>query len=127
MRKGQISIEMIFGVGIILLMFLVILSLSFVKKQEAIKTEQMVEARAECVMLADALSSVRTLGPTANFSLKLYYKQTVQNTSIIYSFVNDSSGHIAFCNYLGAVGPYVNLSGLVRVQNLAGNITITPQ
>jgi len=124
MKKGQISLETVFAVGMVLLLFIIILVFSFVKKQEAIKTEQFIEARAECLQLADAFNSMLTLGTASNFSMHLYYKHQVLNTSIIRTRANDSRQEIAFCNYLGIVGPYANLTGDIHVQNVAGNISV---
>ncbi|MDO8556026.1 MAG: hypothetical protein Q7R96_02520 [Nanoarchaeota archaeon] len=124
MSKGQISLEIVFAVGAVLVLFLIIIALTFVKKQEALDTEKFIEARAECVALADALSSMATLGPVSNVTMHVYYKHSISNTSVIKSFVNDSGQEIAFCNYLGVVGPYTNLSGSITIQNLAGNVSV---
>ncbi len=124
MKKAQVSTETIFAVGMVLFLFIIILAFSFIKKQEVIKTEQFIEARAECLQLADAFSSMLTLGPTSNISMYLYYKHVVFNNTIIRTWANDSKQEIAFCNYLGKVGPYANLTGNIHVQNVAGNVSV---
>lgn len=122
--KGQLSLETMFAVGVVLVLFIMALSFSFVKKQELLETQQVLQAKAECLVLADMLSSMLTLGPTSNASLHLYFKHSVSNSSSIRSYNNDSAVELTFCNYMGVVGPYTNLSGDVHVQNVAGNVSV---
>ncbi len=124
MKQGQVSIEAIFAIGMMLLMFTIVITISYLKRQDAIKLEEYIETRAECLRLADALSSVLTLGPDSNITLSLYYKHSVANSSIIYSYANASTQHVTFCNYLGRVGPYTNLSGTMTIANTAGNVSV---
>ncbi|HLD11965.1 MAG TPA: hypothetical protein VJB87_00040 [Candidatus Nanoarchaeia archaeon] len=124
MKQGQLAVETLFAVGAVIMLFIIVLAFTVIKQQELSSTEVFVAAHAECLSLADTLSGVKTLGPTSNASLFLYYKHTILNSSLIRTYTNESVQEIAFCNYLGSVGPYVNISGGIHVQNVAGNVSV---
>lgn len=128
MKKGQISLEVVFSVGVVLFLAVIIIVFAFVKKNEIIQTEQFTQARAECLKISDALGSLLTLGSDSNITFRLYYLHNIYNNSIIRSYSNTTDSplqEIAVCNYVGSTGPYWNVSSSVTVWSRNGNVSVS--
>lgn len=63
MKKGQISTEVMYSVGIMILVFLILTGISFNRRSEVRKLDEFVEKRSECLKLSNFLTSINTFGP----------------------------------------------------------------
>lgn len=83
MKRGQITAEFIFAAGIIMVLFLILVTLVVEKQSEIHFTKDLLEKRSECLRFANLLSSVYAAGPGTTLNTKTNYLITIYNDSSI--------------------------------------------
>ena len=116
-KKGQISIEIMYSVGVLMVIFILLSSVTFDKKIDVEKARDTVDKRSDCVMISNALGRVAVLGEgyTSEFTTtfifdvfqtgliivgdKIYEENTPEEIEVICSFngnldqdYNDNNG-----------------------------------
>ena len=82
-KKGQISIEIMYSVGVLLLIFVMLSSVTFTKKLDVERTRETVLKKNDCVMISNALQRVATLGEGYESWFKSYYELNVLKSGLI--------------------------------------------
>ena len=88
-RKAQISIEFLFALGIILLLFLILFSFWFGKNVEVKKTGDYLDKKNECSRVASLLSSAFIGGDGTKIKVSSIYYITIYNNSVGIRFLKD--------------------------------------
>lgn len=88
-RKAQISIEFLFALGIILLLFLVLFAFWFEKNIEVKKTGDYLEKKNECTRVASLLSSAFIGGDGTKIKISSIYYISIYNNSVGIRFLKD--------------------------------------
>ena len=81
--KGQVAIEGMMSIGIILLLFLIIFAFTFERRVELIKTENYLNKRQECLKFSNLISSVYTAGDGTIMNASTTYVISVFKQGII--------------------------------------------
>ena len=82
-KKGQISIEIMYSVGVLLLIFIMLSSVTFTKKVDVERTRETVQKKNDCVMISNALQRVATLGDGYESWFKTRHKLNILNSGLI--------------------------------------------
>ncbi len=82
-KKGQISIEIMYSVGVLLLIFIMLSSVTFTKKLDVERTRETVLKKNDCVMISNALQRVATLGDGYESWFKTYHKIDILESGLI--------------------------------------------
>lgn len=83
MPRAQVTIEFMFVIGAILLIFLIIVSFTFEKRIDLREKEAFINKRTECLRISDLISSIFAAGPGAQADLKTDYLITVFNNTLM--------------------------------------------
>jgi hypothetical protein len=82
-HKGQISSELLLGVGIIMALFILISIFSLNKQIDLKKRNEQIDKRDECLKFANLINSVYINGPGTEVKTKTKYLITTFNSSLI--------------------------------------------
>lgn len=82
-KKGQISIEFLFSIGIVLVIFIMLIFLSFEKTKEVRGIEKILDKKAECIRMANMISGVFSLGPGAEKTSYTDYRIYARNNTVL--------------------------------------------
>ncbi|MFH1592349.1 MAG: hypothetical protein ABIB47_03205 [Candidatus Woesearchaeota archaeon] len=77
MKKAQISIEWLFAIGTLFLVFLLVLGFSFDKKIEVMKTEKYIGLRGECLKLSEIIVSTFLSGNGTEIQTQISYNASI--------------------------------------------------
>jgi len=124
-RKGQVGMEAIISVGIVIFLFLGLFLVYFYKSAEISNLEQELDERAECMELANVITNVFALGDGVEITVKISENMTVepgkqriysensfctfpvkrvfQNSSLVFDSFILQSGNVSIINEEGAV------------------------
>lgn len=137
MKKGQISTEVMYSVGVMLLIFLMLLGISFDQRADVRHLGDIIERRNECYRLASTISEVAIATYYTEVPFALKYSTNVFPVGVIE--VQGVAGRrvttSASCTFhayiynIGASTPECIGSGqgVVHIKNHKGNVTIEPE
>ena len=113
------SYEAVFTFGVILLIFVIILSVLTSRETDRSSTQDFLENRRECLKLSNEISAVYSLGDKATSSLRLLKPANVTGDIIkVGNFLCN-----ACCNFTNGTLTSFNIpSGIVSLQNEKGSI-----
>ena len=131
MKRGQISIEIMYSVAVLLVIFLVLSSATFERKVQVEDTRDAVEKRSDCIMISNALSRVATLGEGYSSTFKTIHNFDIFDTGLI---VVGDVGDIGpkeievICSYSGVLNQtsYDDYIGAWKVNNTKGVLILSP-
>jgi len=89
-KKGQISIEIMYSIGVLLIIFILTSSLAFNRKIAIEKTDEIIEKRSDCAMISNAINRVVSLGDGYKSTFKTIYNFDVYDIGLI--VVGDTAG-----------------------------------
>ena len=126
-RKGQISTEIIYSVGVMLLIFLLLAGITFNRKIDIRELDEYLEMRNACQQMSNVVSSISAAGENTMRAIKIDYNITVYTDSRI--VVRDESAYDnrdVVCTYTGNVAQ-ANLSKetTYTIINTNGLVTFT--
>src|SRR3989344_3154547 len=101
MKKGQVSLEYMFAIGAIMLMFALVAFISDFSNEGNRRYDSLMTAYSKCTEIATAISSAYTSGSSTSINISAinYNVSVVDNGSIVVqSLIQNSS--VASCNYL---------------------------
>ena len=123
MKRGQISIELIVVVGLLFLILLFLIGLSFTKKIELTKTEAYLSQRKECLKLSSVISEIYTNGNRTAVSYKLSYNATLFSDSRLIEIIDKES---VFCTLpINSISDTNLNKGDIEIKNLGDFIYVS--
>ena len=134
MKKGQISNEMLYAVGVMLVIFTIIIGIGLNKRSQVARIEETLQMRDECMRFANAISMLTSSGTAASQKIKTRYTINILQSGVIFvrgSGTDTARSVEATCTYTGYtdkdyIEPSDHLADATyNLQNLKGNITIT--
>lgn len=125
-KRGQISTEVIYSVGVLVVIFLLLTGITFNRKIDIRRTEDYMNKRAECLKISNTLSSVSASGHGTARTIKVDYNVTISNQSRITVSETGATPRTieAVCTYTGNVNDnnigaalytFINNMGMVQV------------
>lgn len=123
--KAQLSLELLFGLSIIFILFSICIHLINQKNDEIFYHQGLMEEIGSCSVLADSISSVIASGPQSKHSLKIYHNLTVSGSSALITTENTQCT-LPAKNIISASGTgFFSLNaGLVTVENIDSMIMV---
>lgn len=119
-KRGQISIETLFAVGIVFILFSVVLVIVVDKRGELRDTEEFLELRNECFKVANMISEMSVNGDGTNRSIRLE-----NNISVQENFLSVTNGkEEVYCSFAVNVSNFSLVNGNIIIQNRNGRVTI---
>mgnify|MGYP001591403797 CR=1 FL=1 len=80
MKKGQISTEVMYSIGVMIFIFIILTGISFNRRSEVRKLDEFIEKRNECLKIANLLTSINTFGDISIYNnTQGYVKITLKN------------------------------------------------
>ena len=117
MKKSQISLEFMFTIAAIILMFLVVLIFSFEKNTEITNTKTYLAQQSECFRFSNFISSVYIGGEGTKVELKTDHNIQVYPNNMIYV------DNYALCSYIGT-SSYYDVTGNLIIINKNDKVVI---
>ena len=82
-KKGQISIEVIYSVGVMLIIFLILTGVSFSWRLQFMHTDQYIDQRDQCFKIADYISGVAVGGHGTSARVYIREQSEVYSNGVI--------------------------------------------
>ncbi len=120
MKKAQITIEFIFGIGALVMIFVLLLHLSFERRIDILNLKEDLDALEECHKFSSIISEVYNGGDGTKLYTKTDYKIDIKNQIIEVVKENLTK---AMCPIYARI-QNVSFSGEVLVKNEKGTIAI---
>jgi len=130
-KKGQISIEIMYSVAVLLVIFLVLSSATFDRKIQVERTRDTVNKRSDCIMISNALSRAASLGEGYSTTFKTVHNFDIFDTGLIVVGDLGDKGPKeveVVCSYNGLLNQtaYKDYLGSWRVNNTEGMLQLSP-
>ena len=116
-RRGQISTEIMYAVGVMIMIFLLLTGVSFNRRSELRKMDDYLQKRNECLKIANTVSSLTAAGFNTRAVLRVYNKVWIYPNGRIVIDPSLTGTKETPCNYVGNMDmigidtPYVELPG----------------
>ncbi len=102
-RRGQISTEIMYAVGVMIMIFLLLTGISFNRRGELRKMDDYLQKRNECLKISNAIASLTSSGfNTRKIITPQYPVQVLSNGRIVVD-PSTTSAKETPCTYVGAV------------------------
>ncbi len=82
-KKGQVSIEIMYSVGVLLIIFILLTVMTFNKKIDVEKTREIIDKRNDCNKISGSINRVLALGDGYNATFKTPHTFDVYMTELI--------------------------------------------
>ena len=122
MKTGQISMEVMYAVGVMIVIFLILTGISFQHRRDIADTDEFLKKKNECLKLADTLSVLGLGQADMNMNLTFKYTTHLYKTGVV--LVGDTTETVssieATCAFSGTLEKdYLNVLGkhTVTVRN----------
>ena len=122
MKKAQMSMEFLFAIGLIFLIFLILMIVVFDKQIETRESKLTLEKLSECQRIANIITALASSNDGTMVEIKTDYYITVTSSGSI--FVNDvnTTHNEVICTYV-ANPLNLSLNGQVRLQKSGGVVS----
>lgn len=117
MKRGQLSLEFMFGIGMLMIIIITVLVFTSQKNKEIADSKLYLNQQQDCFKFSDLITSVYTGGDGNVAETRTDYYITVYPENIIYVDNN------VLCSYVGK-SQYYNVTGQLRIENKNNNIII---
>tara|TARA_Y100000310_G_scaffold13087_1_gene13429 strand:- start:17486 stop:17893 length:408 start_codon:yes stop_codon:yes gene_type:complete len=129
-KKGQISIEIMYSIGVLMVIFILLSSVTFDRKIDVERARDTVDKRSDCIMISNALGRVASLGEGYSSEFTTTFNFDVFTTGlIIVGDVSTSSPEEieVICTFNGNLyQDYIDQTGLNwKVNNVGGVLSIS--
>src|SRR3989344_2156169 len=104
-RRGQISIEIMYAVGVIIMIFLLLTGISFNRRGELRKMDDYLQKRNECLKVANTIASLTSSGFNTAAILSLHYPMSIFTNGRITVEPSQTSSKETPCTYVGYMNP----------------------
>ncbi len=122
-RKGQISIEIMYSVGVLLIIFILLTVMTFSKKVDVERTRDTVEKKNDCNEISSAMNRVLALGDGYEATFKTIFNFDVYTSELIIvgdPDVGDPREIEVTCTFEGEIDQDYTGTGIWRVINEGG-------
>lgn len=102
-RRGQISTEIMYAVGVMIMIFLLLTGIAFNRRSELRKMDDYLQKRNECLKISNTIASLTASGFNTRAIITLYYKSWVYNSSRITVDPSLTSTKETPCTYVGNI------------------------
>jgi hypothetical protein len=126
-KKGQISTEVIYSVGVMVVIFLLLTGITFNRRMDVRKSDDYLNKRTECLKISNTVSSLSSSGDGTQRTISITYNVTITNQSrIIVSETGATPKTVeAVCTYTGSTaGAEVAGLGNYNFNNTKGVVYI---
>ena len=82
-KKGQISTEVIYSVGVMIVIFLLLTGITFNRRMDVRKSDDYLNKRTECLKISNTVSSLSSSGDGTQRIIQIIYNVTITNQSRI--------------------------------------------
>lgn len=100
-RRGQISTEIMYAVGVMIMIFLLLTGVSFNRRSELRKMDDYLQKRNECLKVANTISSLTAAGFNTRSVITVYNKIWIFNNSRI--AIDPLAAKETPCTYVGYI------------------------
>jgi hypothetical protein len=128
-KKGQIGIEIMYSIGVLLAIFILLTSVTFERRISVEKSREMIDKKNDCVMVSDKLISITSLGDGYSTQFKTLHNLDIYANGLIvigdFESVDEKEIEI-LCQYTGKLNQtsYENLTGSYNIIGENGVIRI---
>ncbi len=129
-KKGQISIEVMYSVGVMLIVFFILSGLTFNQRSDLRHLDDILERKIECLKLSNAITETSIVTENAYSDIFLKYNTTLYRDGVIIIAGQDerkisTDTSCTFTAYINTDKPAINLTrGVVQIVNNRGNVSI---
>ena len=128
-KKGQIGIEIMYSIGVLLAIFILLTSVTFERRISVEKSREMIDKKNDCVMVSDKLTSITSLGDGYSTQFKTLHNLDIYDNGLIIigDFGPGDEKEIEIlCQYTGILNQtsYENLTGSFSIIGEGGFIKI---
>lgn len=124
-RKSQVSLEFVFMIASLFMLFIIILISVSEKKEQNRIAEEFITARGDCIKASDAISFAASKGDGMEINITTYNNISIYNTSFITVTLPGKPYPSASCNFIGNLGNAVYyINGTGKIKNTGGAISI---
>ncbi len=130
-RKGQISIEMMFSIGVMLFIFILLAGVTFEKKVTVERLRESINKQNDCYVIANAFGRVSALGDGYSVTFKSIYIFDIFDNGLV--MISDELGVVdgeqeIVCTYSGLIDQeYLDNTGIYTVTNINNQLTLTAE
>ena len=122
MKRGQVSIELIVAVGALFFILLFLVSLSFNKNIELIKSKEYLDKRNDCLKLSSIILEVYVNGNGTLVRDNLKYNATLSPNSRLIEIHNGDS---VYCTIpLNAMPDVILSKGDIEIKNIGDFVNV---
>lgn len=127
-KKGQISTEVIYSVGVMVIIFLLLTGITFNRRIDVRKSDDYLNKRTECLKISNTLSSLSASGDGTQRAIMITYNVTISNQSRITVSETGATPRTveAVCTYTGSTTG-ANIAGLGQYlfANVQGTVNVS--
>ncbi|MBS3144973.1 hypothetical protein J4208_05310 [Candidatus Woesearchaeota archaeon] len=102
-RRGQISTEIMYAVGVMIMIFLLLTGISFNRRSELRKMDDYLQKRNECLKISNTLASLTSAGFNTRAVVTVYNKVWIFNTGRITVDPSLSGSEETPCTFVGNI------------------------
>jgi len=132
-KKAQVSIEIIYSVGVLLLIFIMLSGVTLSRKGVVDDTREFIEKRDTCLKISNKLNGILTLEEGFETNFKTIYEVEITDSGMI--IVGDEGGENpkeveAYCSFPGGLVGDVGVvkdAGKYKAYKINGEINITKE
>ena len=126
-KKSQISLEVIYSVGILIIIFIILNGVTFNWKFDIRKTDDFLRKKNDCLMFADTITSLSNSGNNAEATLKShYYAQVFAGGLVMVGELSDGSiAKEVTCTYTGIASDSTLKTGTFTIKNENGVVKVS--
>ncbi len=122
MEKAQISMEFLFSLGLIFLIFLFMLVIISEKQSDIRNSKVTLGKLSECQRIANIITSLASSNDGASIEIKTNYYINIAPSGAIFANNEDSSNNEVVCTYIS--NPLdLKLNGQIRLQKKDGAVS----
>ena len=124
MKKAQVSIEFVFVLASLMLLFILILITTNEKNVQNKQTSEFLAARNECFEIANAISMAHSNGEGFRVNISTYYNTSIYDSGLITVTFENKQDFTASCTFFGRLNNTVNINSSAVVKNVNGVVFI---
>ena len=122
MKKAQISTEIMYAIGVMIVIFLILTGISFTRKSDLRKTNDYLKKKSECLKVADTLSMIGLSGSDTVMNITLKYTTNIYQAGTILIGETAETGQTieASCSFIAPIAAnYISVTGnkIIKVAN----------
>src|SRR3989344_6032631 len=119
-RRGQISTEIMYAVGVMIMIFLLLTGISFNRRSELQKMGDYLQKRNECLKISNTLASLTSAGFNTRAVVTVYNKAWIFNSGRITVDPSQTGSKETPCTFVGNIDTGQVVAGQDYLE-LAGN------